>query len=225
MSQTAAQPFLTDVKTLRERARKELEQGAITPAYQGDVKQTIEILQSVLATEIVCVLRYKRHYFMAQGIASEAVKEEFAEHADEEQEHADRIAERIVQLGGEPDLNPDTLMSRSHSEYKPGTSLVDMLREDLIAERIAIESYREMIRYFGERDPTSRVMMEEILAKEEEHADELTDLLFAVEPATGQGARPLYFADEVGGAKDAGDGHREGSPNRGGGGAGSKKPS
>ena len=173
----AATPFLSDVKALRERARQGMEDGAVTPNYGADPKVVIEVLNAALATEIVFVLRYKRHYFMAQGIASDSVKEEFAEHATEEQEHADRIAERIVQLGGEPDLNPATLMQRSHSEYREGESLSDMLREDLVAERIAIESYREMVRYFGDRDPTSRRLMEEILAVEEEHADDLVDLL------------------------------------------------
>jgi bacterioferritin len=170
-------PFLTDVATLRARARQQMDAGAVTPDYGADPKVVVEVLNAALATEIVCVLRYKRHYFMAQGIASEAVKEEFAEHADEEQEHADRIAERIVQLGGEPDLNPDTLMSRSHSEYKPGTSLVDMLREDLIAERIAIQSYREIVEWLHGKDPTTKRMMEEVLAKEEEHAEDLQSLL------------------------------------------------
>src|SRR5262249_16747128 len=150
-----------------------------------------------LATELVCVLRYKFHYFMASGIHSQAVKEEFKEHADEEQEHADRIAERIKQLGGKPEMNPSILTNRSHSEYKEGTSLADMIPEDLIAERIAIESYREMVKFFEDKDPTSKRLMEEILAKEEEHADDMADLLFAVEPETGEGTRSLYFPDEV----------------------------
>ena len=170
-------PFLTDVATLRKRARQQMNEGAVTPNYGADPKVVVEVLNAALATEIVCVLRYKRHYFMAQGIASESVKQEFAEHAAEEQEHADRIAERIVQLGGEPDLNPDTLMERSHSEYKPGTSLGDMLREDLIAERIAVESYREIVEWLHGKDPTSKRMMEEILAKEEEHAEDIQSLL------------------------------------------------
>ena len=214
------------IQALRERARQHISQGAITPDYQLDREQSIRILNEALATELVCTLRYQFHYFMATGIHSQAVKEEFKEHAREEQEHAERIAERIKQLGGKPQMNPATLTDLSHSEYREGNTLAEMIREDLIAERIAVESYREMIRYFGERDPTSRVMMEEILAKEEEHADELTDLLFAVEPSTGKGARPLYFADEVGGAKETGDSRREGSSSRGGSGAGgSKKPS
>jgi bacterioferritin len=177
MREANSTPFLTDVATLRARARQQMDAGAVTPDYGADPKVVVGVLNSALATEIVCVLRYKRHYFMAQGIASEAVKEEFAEHADEEQEHADRIAERIVQLGGEPDLNPDTLMSRSHSEYKPGTSLVDMVREDLVAERIAIQSYREIVEWLHGKDPTTKRMMEEVLAKEEEHAEDLQSLL------------------------------------------------
>jgi bacterioferritin len=170
-------PFLTDVTTLRERARQHLQAGAVTQNYGADPQTVIEILNAALATEIVCVLRYKRHYFMAQGIASESVKTEFAEHAKEEQEHADRIAERIVQLGGEPDLNPDSLTRRSHSEYVEGKSLVDMLREDLVAERIAIESYREMVEWLRGKDPTTRRMIEEILAVEEEHAEDISSLL------------------------------------------------
>ena len=156
--------FLTDVQELRRRAREHIQDGAITAGYQGDRETVIKLLNDALATEIVCVLRYKRHYFMAQGITSDSVKQEFAEHATEEQEHADRIAERIVQLGGEPDLNPATLTQRSHSEYKEGASLSDMLREDLVAERIAIESYREIVEWLRGKDPTTRRMMEEILA-------------------------------------------------------------
>jgi bacterioferritin len=172
-----ATPFLTDVATLRKRARQNMDSGAVTANYGADPKVVIEVLNAALATEIVCVLRYKRHYFMAQGIASESVKNEFAEHATQEQEHADRIAERIVQLGGEPDLDPDTLTKRSHSEYKAGTSLVDMLREDLVAERIAVESYREIVEWLHGKDPTSKRMMEELLAVEEEHAEDLLSLL------------------------------------------------
>src|SRR6476646_2469561 len=170
-------PFLTDVTKLRERARQHIDSGAVTPNYGADPKVVVEVLNAALATEVVCVLRYKRHYFMAQGIASESVKEEFAEHAAEEQEHADRIAERIVQLGGEPDLNPDSLTKRSHSEYKEGTSLVDMLREDLVAERVAIESYREIVEWLHGKDSTTKRMLEEILAVEEEHADDINSLL------------------------------------------------
>jgi bacterioferritin len=188
---------LTQIQQIRERARQQIMEGAVTPDYPLDRSQAINILNEALATEIVCVLRYTFHYYMATGIHSQAVKEEFKEHASEEQEHAQRIAQRIKELGGKPDMNPAVLTERSHSEYREGTSLADMIREDLVAERIAIETYREIIRFFGDRDPTSRTMMEEILAKEEEHADDLTDLLFAVDPATGKGSRPLYFADEV----------------------------
>jgi bacterioferritin len=170
-------PFLTDVATLRKRARQQMQAGAVTQNYGADPKVVIELLNAALATEIVCVLRYKRHYFMAQGIASESVKTEFAEHATQEQEHADRIAERIVQLGGEPDLNPDSLTKRSHSEYQEGNSLVDMLREDLVAERVAIESYREMIEWLHGKDSTTKRMLEEILAMEEEHAEDINSLL------------------------------------------------
>jgi bacterioferritin len=170
-------PFLTDVATLRQRARQQMQTGAVTPNYGADPQAVIEVLNAALATEIVCVLRYKRHYFMAQGIASESVKAEFDEHATQEQEHADRIAERIVQLGGEPDLNPDTLTRRSHSEYVEGETLVDMLREDLVAERVAIESYREMVEWLRGKDPTTRRMIEEILAVEEEHAEDINSLL------------------------------------------------
>jgi len=170
-------PFLTDVATLRERARKHMDAGAVTSNYGADPVVVGKVLNEALATEIVCVLRYKRHYYMAEGIASESVKLEFNQHATEEQDHADRIAARIVQLGGEPDLNPDTLMKRSHSEYVEGTSLVDMLREDLVAERIAIESYREIVQWLHGKDSTTKRMMEEILAVEEEHADDIKSML------------------------------------------------
>jgi bacterioferritin len=173
----ANKPFLTDIKTLRERARKHIENGAVTEGYSGDVKVAVEILNEALATEIVCVLRYKRHYFMASGINAESVAAEFLQHANEEQGHADEIAQRIVQLKGEPDFNPEGLLTRSHAEYVEGTSLVDMIKEDLVAERIAIDSYREMIQYFGNQDPTSRRMLEGILAVEEEHAEDLGSLL------------------------------------------------
>ena len=173
----ADKPFLTDVKTLRERARKHIEQGAITEGYKVDLGIAVKILNEALATEIVCVLRYKRHYFMASGIHSEAVASEFLQHANEEQGHADEIAARIVQLGGAPDLNPDGLTSRSHAEYVEGETLIDMIKEDLVAERIAIDSYREMIKYFGTDDSTSRRMLEGILAMEEEHADDLVSML------------------------------------------------
>jgi bacterioferritin len=197
--------FVKNLEDIRARARQQINDGAVTKDYEGDRDQAIAILNEALATEIVCVLRYKFHYFMATGIHSIAVRDEFKEHAEEEQEHADEIAERIKQLGGKPDMNPAILAGRSHSEYKEGTSLADMIREDLIAERIAIETYRDIIQFFGDKDPTSRTMMERILAKEEEHADELADLLFAVEPKSGEDARKLYFSDEVpGGASDAG---------------------
>jgi bacterioferritin len=171
------QPFLTDVKTLRQRARQHIDEGAVTEGYGGNTKTAVKVLNAALATELVCVLRYKRHYFMARGIHSAPVAAEFLEHANDEQEHADRIAERIVQLGGEPDFAPDGLSSRSHSEYVEGSTLIEMIKEDLVAERIAIDSYRDMIRYFGPFDSTTRKMLEEITATEEEHADDLADLL------------------------------------------------
>jgi bacterioferritin len=188
---------IKQIQEIRDRARQQITEGAVTGDYALDRKQVIAILNEALATELVCVLRYKFHYFMASGIHSQAVKGEFKEHADDEQEHADQIAERIKQLGGKPEMNPATLTSHSHSEYKEGTSLTDMIREDLIAERIAIESYREIIQFLGDKDPTSKRLMEHILAKEEEHADDMADLLFAVEPSTGEGSRNLYFPDEV----------------------------
>jgi len=195
---------IKQIQEIRDRARQQITEGAVTGDYQLDRKQVISILNEALATELVCVLRYKFHYFMASGIHSQSVKEEFLEHANEEQEHADRLAERIKQLGGKPEMNPSILTSRSHSEYKEGTSLTDMIREDLIAERIAIESYRDIIQFLGDKDPTSKRLMEQILAKEEEHADDMADLLFAVQPDTGEGARNLYFKDEVPGATTAG---------------------
>src|SRR5436189_307097 len=170
-------PFLTDVQELRRRARQHIEEGAVTEGYRGDRETTIKILNEALATEIICVLRYKRHYFMAQGIHAEGVAGEFLQHANEEQQHADQIAERITQLGGAPDFSPDGLASRSHAEYVEGDSLEDMIKEDLVAERIAIDSYREMINYLAQEDSTTRRMLEEILAKEEEHADDLAKLL------------------------------------------------
>jgi bacterioferritin len=169
--------FVSDIQALRRRAREHIEKGAVTDGYKVDRETAIRLLNEALATEIVCVLRYKRHYYSANGISSEGVKNEFAEHAREEQEHADRISERITQLGGDPNLDPEGMTDRSHSQYVVGESLVDMIKEDLIAERIAIESYAEMIRFFGEGDPTSRRLMEEILAKEEEHANDMLDLL------------------------------------------------
>jgi bacterioferritin len=173
----ADKPFLTDIKTLRERARQHIENGAITEGYTADRETVVKLLNEALATEIVCVLRYKRHYFMATGIHAEGVAAEFLEHANDEQAHADQIAQRIVQLQGEPNFNPDGLLMRSHAEYVEGTTLTDMIKEDLVAERIAIDSYREMITYFGSDDPTSRRMLEGILAVEEEHADDLVSLL------------------------------------------------
>lgn len=170
-------PFVSDIEELRRRARQHMEMGAVTSGYSADRETVIRILNEVLATEIVCVLRYKRHYYMATGIHAQAVAEEFLEHAKEEQEHADIAAERITQLGGEPDFNPAGLATRSHSQYVEGTSLLDMVREDLIAERIAVDSYREIIRYLGDDDPTTRIAMEQIMSKEEEHADDMKKLL------------------------------------------------
>jgi bacterioferritin len=172
--------FLTDITEIRRRARQHIEDGAVTDSYKGDRKVVLRVLNEALATEIVCVLRYKRHHYMAKGIHSQAIAEEFLEHAAEEQEHADLIAERITQLDGEPNFNPDGLLTRSHSEYVEGETLVDMIREDLIAERIAVESYSEIIRYLADNDPTSRRLMESILAKEEEHAEEMKTLLEAI---------------------------------------------
>jgi bacterioferritin len=177
----AKTPFLTDVKTLRERARKHLGRGAVTETYNTDVNKTIDILQNVLATEIVCVLRYTRHAIAATGISSESVKEEFAQHAKEEQEHMDWVAERINQLGGKPNFNPQGLLSRSATEYVEGENLVDMIKENLIAERIAVDHYRELIRYFADKDPGTRVVIERILVVEEEHANDMHDLLVAHE--------------------------------------------
>lgn len=173
----ADKPFLTDIKTLRERARKHIENGAITEGYTADRETVVKLLNEALATELVCVLRYKRHYFMASGIHAEGVAAEFLEHANDEQGHADQIAQRIVQLKGEPNFNPEGLLMRSHAEYVEGATLTEMIQEDLVAERIAIDSYREMITYFGTDDPTSRRMLEGILAVEEEHADDLVNLL------------------------------------------------
>ena len=177
---TASARFISDVATIRARARQHMERGAVTPTYPEGRAHICQLLNEALATEIVCVLRYKRHYYSARGSTGRQAAAEFLEHANEEQQHADRIAERIVQLGGDPDLDPRTLADRSHSEYDAHESLRAMLEADLFAERIAIESYREMILYFGDRDPTSRRLMEEILAVEEEHADDLVDLLHDV---------------------------------------------
>jgi bacterioferritin len=168
---------LTDVQTLRSRARKHVDQGAVTDGYKADRKKVVRLLNDALATELICVLRYKRHYYMANGIHAQSVAAEFLEHAVEEQSHADLLAERIVQLGGEPNLDPDQLSKHSHSQYVEGKDLADMIREDLVAERIAIESYGEMIAYIGNDDPTTRTMLEGILAMEEEHAEDLISLL------------------------------------------------
>ena len=170
-------PFLTDVQELRRRARQHIEEGAVTDAYRGDRDTVIKLLNEALATEIVCVLRYKRHYFMAQGINADPIAQEFLQHAGEEQGHADQIAGRIVQLGGAPNLNPEGMLTRSHSEYVEGQNLLDMIKEDLVAERVAIDSYTEMIRYIGGDDITTRRMLESILAVEEEHADDLSSFL------------------------------------------------
>ncbi|MFN2386912.1 MAG: bacterioferritin [Thermoanaerobaculia bacterium] len=174
--------FIRDIEEIRRRARTQIERGAVTEGYKADRETVIRILNEALATEIVCVLRYKRHYFMATGIHAQAVAQEFLEHANDEQSHADRIAGRITQIGGEPNFNPEGLASRSHAQYVEGETLVDMIREDLIAERIAIESYGEIVRFLGDGDITSRRLMEEILANEEEHADDLRDLLATLDP-------------------------------------------
>ncbi|MDN7140236.1 bacterioferritin [Pseudomonas sp. JQ170] len=168
---------LTDVKTLRARARQHVEQGAVTEGYNADRENILRLLNESLATEWVCALRYKRHYYMASGIKASVAAEEFLEHATQELEHADKLAERIVQLGGEPDLNPDNLSKNSHAQYVAGKNLKEMVLEDLVAERIAIDSYREIIQYIGESDPTTRRIFEDILAQEEEHADDMADLL------------------------------------------------
>lgn len=178
--------FVRNVEELRERARHKMEEGAVTDAYKGNVEQTVSILNEALATEIVCVLRYMHHYFMATGVHGKSVADEFKEHADAEREHADMIAERIQQLGGKPDFNPKTLLERSASQYVEGETLAQMIREDLIAERIVIDVYHEMIRHFGSNDPTTRMMIEHILKDEEEHASDLSDLLYITDPETGE---------------------------------------
>jgi bacterioferritin len=180
--------FLADIKTIRERARRHIEEGAVTENYGADKATVLKLLNDSLATEIVCTLRYRRHYFMAKGLTSAGVAAEFLEHANEEQAHADQFAERIVQLGGEPNFSPDGLASRSHAEYVEGESLIDMIREDLIAERIAIESYRDIIRYLGEGDPTTRKLFEGVLAVEEEHADDMLSLIENVSRQQGGAA-------------------------------------
>ncbi|WP_025857327.1 bacterioferritin [Pseudomonas sp. CHM02] len=168
---------LTDVATLRSRARQNVENGAVTEGYDADREEIIRLLNASLATELVCVLRYKRHYFMASGVKAQIAAEEFLEHATQEAEHADKLAERIVQLGGEPEFNPDLLSKNSHAQYVAGDSLKEMVYEDLVAERIAVDSYREIIQYIGDKDPTTRRLFEEILAQEEEHADDMADIL------------------------------------------------
>lgn len=184
----AAKPFLTDIKTLRARARKHIARGAMTDGYKANRAEVVKILNEALATEIVCVLRYKRHYYMASGINAQSIAAEFLQHATEEQGHADRIAQRITQLEGAPNFSPEGLHMRAHSQYVEGDDLVDMIKEDLVAERIAIESYSEIIRYLGNDDSTTRRMLEDILANEEEHADDMATLLEELgkrgEPAT-----------------------------------------
>ncbi len=181
MPQTSNEhPFLTDLETIRQRARKHIQHGAVTEGYRADRTAVVDLLNEALATELVCILRYKRHYFMASGINADTVAQEFLQHANEEQQHADQIAQRIVQLQGAPDLNPAVLASRAHAEYVEGKDLPDMIKEDLVAERIAIDTYREMVGYLGDKDPTTRRMLEGILAMEEEHADDLSSLLAGV---------------------------------------------
>jgi bacterioferritin len=170
-------PFLGDIKAIRQRARAHMMEGAVTAGYKADRPTVLRVLNDVLATEIVCVLRYKRHQYMAAGINAESVAEEFRQHAEEEQGHADMVAQRIVQLDGEPNFNPEGLATRAHSQYVEGKSLTEMIQEDLVAERIAIESYSEIIRYLGNDDPTTRLMMEKINAMEEEHAEDMKTLL------------------------------------------------
>ena len=180
---------LTDVQALRKRARQHLDEGAVTSGYSADRETVLKQLNDSLATELVCVLRYRRHHFMAKGIHSQAVAAEFLAHSNEEQGHADQLAERIVQLGGEPDFSPQRLAERSHAEYVAGVTLLDMIREDLVAERIAIDSYRGLIQYLADKDPTTRRMLESILAVEEQHADELADLLQDVGVTSGLAAK------------------------------------
>ena len=191
--------FIKDIKKIRQRAREHLDEGAVTAANRKDADQSVRILNEALATEIVCVLRYQHHYYMASGLHGSIAKAEFKEHWDEEQDHVNQVAERIRQLGGKPDFNPAGL-TKAHSEYQEGQSLIDMIREDLIAERIVIQTYSEMIRHFGDKDPTTRRMIEGILADEEEHADDLSDLLYRIDPSTGKstGEAPEAELDEVG---------------------------
>ncbi len=200
-------PFLTDVKTLRKRARQHIERGAITAGYKADRETVVKVLNEALATEIVCVLRYKYHYYMASGINAQSVAAEFLQHAAEEQEHADRIAERITQLEGEPNLSPEGLLTRSHSEFVKGDDLVDMIKENLVAERIAIDSYREIIQYLGNDDSTTRRMLEDILAMEEEHAEDMSTLLEELgrkgEPAKPRPARKKATSKKAASKKSA----------------------
>lgn len=182
---TAMAEFLTDIETIRARARQEIEKGPVTDAYGADVGRVIQVLNEALATEIVCTLRYKRHYYTATGLYSEPVAAEFLEHAQEEQLHADRLAQRIVQLGGEPDFNPDTLTRRSHAQYDASADLIEMIKEDLVAERVAIASYTEIAHWLGQGDPTTRRVFEDLLAQEEEHADDLRGLLERLPRAAG----------------------------------------
>ena len=195
----AAKPFLTDIDTIRKRAREHIDQGAITAGYSADRKTVVKLLNESLATEIVCVLRYKYHYYMASGINAKSVAAEFLEHANEEQGHADRIAERITQLEGKPNFSPEGLSSRSHSDYMEGEDLADMIKENLVAERIAIDTYRDIIQYLGNDDPTTRRMMEEILANEEEHAEDMSTLLEHL----GKKGEPAKPAPALGGAPKA----------------------
>jgi bacterioferritin len=194
--------FTSDLESIRSRARRKIEDGAVTEAYKGDKEKTIQILNDALATEIVCVLRYMHHYFMATGVHAMSVRDEFKEHADAEREHADEIADRIQQLGGRPDFNPKSLLERSASQYVEGSNLSEMIKEDLIAERIVIEVYSDMIRYFGDNDSTTRIMIEKILRDEEEHASDLSDLLYVIDPHTGAtegqdpGTEPLRYSGE-----------------------------
>jgi len=183
--------FVADMKEIRRRAREHLAEGAITQNYKGKVEESIAILNHAVATEIVCILRYKFHAVCAAGLASEAVKEEFAQHAKEEEQHLDLLTERINQLGGRPNLNPEGVASRAASEYVEGDNLVEMVKEDLVAERVAIETYRDMVRHFGDNDPTTRVVLERILAQEEEHANDMHDLLVSHE------GRPMLQPDNT----------------------------
>jgi bacterioferritin len=205
--------FVKDVEEIRQRALNKIEEGAVTESYKGDVEQTVQILNEALATEIVCVLRYMHHYFMATGVHGKSVANEFKEHADAEREHADAIAERIQQLGGKPDFNPKSLLERSASQYIEGETLAEMIREDLIAERIVIEVYQGMIRHFGDNDPTTRVMIEQILKDEEEHASDLADLLYIVDPETGKTEGQDPGTDPL--KRESGRGRRQGGSGNG----------